>query len=341
MKNFRLSLWTALSSVDAEFYNFVRDGKFDDIVINAGQYNADNSITYYFTKETLQDFVNKLRLVNSNIRVYADLLSHAMYEARKPDLSTVESRQKLVDNTIKFFDDFSGLFYGIIDDLEAWSGSDSNQMHYFTQAAEQLKSLNIPYYPWLRYQKTVYTKAEKCAVGLYDSHAYPEIQWKQALNTVQNNTKPVEYYGKTGYMIFLIAESREPTIKTQLMWLDEELQNKSFNEMEVVGIWWYKSTDAEAKKAWVDWYNDDSIPPDPVEIKCPDCNSYFDNEQDAISHWDKVHLPIPPTPSVPYNFSRMHGLMFHGVPRGIVDLAFKVRNRFISERVHNMIHPLI
>lgn len=59
--------------------------------------------------------------------------------------------------------------------------------------------------------------------------------------------------------------------------------------------------------------------------------------QECVQVKDSVEPP-PPPPS--YDFSKIHAILFSEHQK-LTDLGFKVRRKFIGEKIHNMLHPLI
>ena len=75
----KTALWCQQADVGAAFYTFVGDAQFDLIVINAGYYNNDGSITTMLTTGWMDTFRAALKAINSNIKIFADIFSSSAY----------------------------------------------------------------------------------------------------------------------------------------------------------------------------------------------------------------------------------------------------------------------
>lgn len=78
-------------------------------------------------------------------------------------------------------------------------------------------------------------------------------------------------------------------------------------------------------------------PPPVIEYVCNVCGAYFYDLEEFNEHL-KTHEP--PTQQG-YNFTPVHGAVFGNMPAEFVNLAFKVRARFIGHRIHEILHPWI
>jgi len=278
-KPFDYGLWFSLSDFNTpektqSALQFIGDGKIDLIVLTTPRMNDDNTLSY--SEGTINNIISTVKTAYPQIEVWAsvfswdsDTHSGAHDKATEPglnipDFSTSTLRQKSINEIVAFWNQFSGKFDGMIDDCEVYYGTGSNQMHYFSEAAAVLESMGVPYYPWLRYTHTIYTKAKKASVGLYDAHAYPETQFKEAMDLVQNNADnpPEGLYGKDGYQFWLIVEQPshvdDPKIPEQLEFFDEQIALRGwdfYDKLEMLGIWWYRAMEQSDKDAWISWVN--------------------------------------------------------------------------------------
>jgi len=178
-KKFDYALWCTYSDLSPEFLERLNLGRIDILVINSASVKTDNTITYSFTREQLDGFVSQVRVVNSNMKFYADIYSYRDF----PDKSTPEKRQVIIDEAVAFMNYFGNRFDAIIDDTEKYVGTTADHLQYFSECSEVVETLGVPYYPWI-YKYLPSTLATRCAVGLYGSHAYYETEWKSAFERV-------------------------------------------------------------------------------------------------------------------------------------------------------------
>ena len=76
-------------------------------------------------------------------------------------------------------------------------------------------------------------------------------------------------------------------------------------------------------------------PPPPQEYYCNICDRYFSSRDEYERHLREAH------PSG-YDYTNAHGLVFLGTPlKYISKWAFRVRDKFIGEKIHNILHPVI
>jgi len=265
------SLWCTYSDLSTEFLNRILDGKIDILVINAAAIKTDNTITYSFSKEQLEGFKTQVRTVNPDMKFYAAIYSFKTY----PDKTTTEARQKIISSVVSFIEYFGASFDAIVDDTEWYTGTIVDHMRYFTECAKVMEGMGVSYYPWLAYNQLLLTTAEKCAVGLYGSHAYHESEWKTSFDKVQGTS-----HTKDGYMIWLIAEHYQnyPTIRQQLGYFNDRMIARGvefFSRLEGFGIWWYRSTTEDDWNAWISWVNGKIEPtPTPSPAGFPGTGDY-------------------------------------------------------------------
>ncbi len=235
-----------------EFLQRVAEGKFDVLLPKIGSWNADNTLNLVQASE-INDFISKVKKVNPNVKVIAWFSS---IPDVMPDLSTLELRQKCVDEVVRLvnYADWDG----ILDDTEVYIGTETNQFHYFTSCASVIEGLGVVYYPWMGYKNLPYVNSQRAAVGAYDDHSFFEEEWKSALD-VSQETADVAF----SWYLIVDRYSDKPTLSQQLEFLGEKIAKRGFayySKMDIFGLYYYKSIAEDDWDVWTSWIAQDLNP---------------------------------------------------------------------------------
>jgi len=241
---FETSLFCKYQDLDAGFLTDIVDHEID-ILLYGCAYWVDHDLTW--NSGEIADFFSQVETAVPTIKIVAWVMSYPP-DVNDPDVTTSGGRTDMVDEVLLL--SAVADWYGIIDDTENYIGTSTNQRQYFSECATAIEPL-MYYWDWLYYTSTPYTTSARDAVGLYDTHAYYETQWKTAIDLVQTNSK-------TGNMIVMINELVEdpyPLVADQIGFMEDQFATNGYayyDEMEVVGLYLYsKLTEAD----WTAWDN--------------------------------------------------------------------------------------
>ena len=247
-------LFCRVQDLNSTFLSRIVTGKFTEFVIYTAQIETDSSITPNsgVTTTSIDNFRTQVLAKVPTAKFYAWIWSHTSTDPTTPNISTVGARTTLINNIKTFINTtYAGRFDGVLDDMESWSGmAMADRYAFVTQCATACDSL-FDYYPWMYYAYVGNITSTHVAVGLYDTYAYNQSAaplWKTAFDFVKNNTTSASYW------IFIITPDRvgDPSIATQIGWLNDQLGGGAYPKLSGFGMYWYYSMDAQD---WLDWNN--------------------------------------------------------------------------------------